>query len=129
MKYLLDTHIVLWVAENSPLLTDRIKAVILDKNTEKYVSIVSAWEIAIKLGTRKLSLDGGLPEFFRMIDDNGFFTLSLEREYLQLIPDLPDCHKDPFDRLIIATAIVEKMTLITADENMYRHDTASFLKE
>jgi len=64
-----------------------------------------------------------------MIDDNGFFTLSLEREYLQLIPDLPDCHKDPFDRLIIATAIVEKMTLITADENMYRHDTASFLKE
>ena len=89
MKYLLDTHVVLWVAENSLSLTDKVKTVILDKNTEKYVSIVSAWEVAIKLGTPKLHLAGGLPEFFRMIDDNGFFTLSLEREYLQLIPDLP----------------------------------------
>ena len=72
MKYLLDTHVVLWVAENSPLLTDKVKVVILDKNTEKYVSIVSAWEVAIKLGTHKLHLKGGLPDFFRMIDDNGF---------------------------------------------------------
>ncbi|MCL2270731.1 MAG: type II toxin-antitoxin system VapC family toxin [Treponema sp.] len=65
MKYLLDTHVVLWTAENSPLLPDRVKTIILDKDTEKYVSIVSAWEIAIKLGTHKLHLDGGLPEFFR----------------------------------------------------------------
>ena len=122
MKYLLDTHVVLWVAENSPSLTEKVKTVILDKNIEKYVSIVSVWEVAIKLGTHKLHIDGGLPEFLRMIDDNGFFTLSLEREYLQLIPDLPIYHKDPFDRLIIATAITENMTLITIDENFYRYD-------
>ena len=122
MKYLLDTHVVLWIAENSPLLTDKVKEIIIDKNTEKYVSLVSAWEIAIKLGTHKLDIDGGLFEFFRMIDNNGFFTLSIEREYLQLIPDLPNHHKDPFDRLIIATAITENMTLITIDENIYRYD-------
>ena len=121
MKYLLDTHVVLWVAQNSPLLTDKVKTIILDKHTEKYVSIASAWEVAIKLGTHKLSLKGGLPEFFRMIDKNGFFTLSIEREYLRLIPKLPDHHKDPFDRLIITTAIAEDMTLITADENLYKY--------
>ena len=56
MKYLLDTHTVLWVAENSPLLTDLAKAAILDAKAQKYVSIVSAWEVAIKLGTHKLHL-------------------------------------------------------------------------
>ena len=113
MKYLLDTHVILWTAENSPLLSKKAKAAILDEHAEKYVSIVSAWEAAIKLGTHKLQLDGGLPQFFRMIDDNGFLTLHVEREYLQLIPDLSNHHKDPFDRLLIATAIVEDMTIIT----------------
>jgi PIN domain nuclease of toxin-antitoxin system len=124
MKYLLDTHTVLWVAENSPLLTDLAKAAILDANTQKYVSIVSAWEVAIKLGNHKLHLAGGLQEFFRMIDDNGFFTLPLERKYLQLITDLPNYHKDPFDRLIAATAIIENMTLITIDEKIYQYDVS-----
>ena len=122
MKYLLDTHVVLWAAENSPLLTDKAKTAILDEHAEKYVSIVSAWEVAIKLGTKKLHLDGGLPEFFRMIDDNGFITLSVEREYLRLIPSLPDYHKDPFDRLLVATAIAEEMALITIDENIHKYE-------
>ena len=122
MKYLLDTHVVLWLAENSPLLSEKAKTVILDESTEKYVSIASVWEIAIKLGNRKLQLDGGLPEFFRMIDDNGFVTLPVERKYLQLIPDLSEHHKDPFDRLLIATAITEDMTLITIDENIQKYD-------
>ena len=121
MKYLLDTHVVLWIAENSPLLSDRVKEIILDENVEKFVSIASAWEVAIKLGTQKLYLDGGLQEFFRMIDENGFVTLSVEKEYLLLIPQLPDYHKDPFDRLLLATAITENMTLITVDENIQKY--------
>ena len=123
MKYLLDTHVVLWVAENSPFLSERAKDVILDKSTEIYVSVVSAWEVAIKLGTSKLRLDGGLSEFFRMIDDNGFITLPVERDYLLQLQNLPDFHKDPFDRLIVATAVIENMTLITADENIHRYST------
>ena len=122
MKYLLDTHVVLWLAENSPLLSEKVKTVILDESIEKYVSIASIWEVAIKLGNRKLQLDGGLPEFFRMIDDNGFFTLPIERKYLQLISNFPDYHKDPFDRLLMATAMTEDMTLITIDENIQKYD-------
>ncbi len=121
-KYLLDTHVVLWIAENSPKLSETAKNGVLDIHAEKYVSIASVWEVAIKLGTRKLRLDGGLPEFFRMIDENGFRMLSIEREYLRLIPSLPDYHKDPFDRLLIATAMTEDMTLLTADENIHRYD-------
>ncbi len=121
-KYLLDTHVVLWVAENSPKLSETVKNAVLDFRTKKYVSIVSIWEVAIKLGTQKLWLDGGLPEFFRMVDENGFQMLSIEREYLQLIPALPDHHKDPFDRLLIATAMTEGMTLLTEDENIHRYD-------
>jgi len=122
MKYLLDTHVVLWAAENSPLLSNKAKAVILDEDNEKYISIVSAWEIAIKLGTHKLQLDGGLTEFFRMIDDNGFITIPVEKKYLQLIPHLPEHHKDPFDRLLIATTAAEDMTLVTIDENIQKYN-------
>ena len=122
MKYLLDTHVVLWVAENSSNLSAKAKEVVLDVSATKYVSIVSAWEIAIKLGTKKLELIGGLPEFFRMIDDNGFFMLSVERDYLRQIPTLPDYHKDPFDRLLISTAIAEDLTLVTIDESIHKYD-------
>ena len=121
-KYLLDTHVVLWVAENSPKLSEKAKKAILDKNAEKYVSIVSAWEVAIKLGTKKLQLNGGLQEFYRMIDENGFFTISVERDYLLKLLALQDYHKDPFDRLIMATALFENMTLITVDENIHKYD-------
>ena len=119
MKYLLDTHVVLWMAENSPMLSEDAKRVILDVTAEKYVSLASAWEIAIKLGAGKLVLDGGANEFFKMIDANGFFTLSIEREYFQQLAYLPDIHKDPFDRLIIATAMVENATVVTADANIH----------
>ncbi|MCL2772890.1 MAG: type II toxin-antitoxin system VapC family toxin [Oscillospiraceae bacterium] len=122
IKYLLDTHVVLWVAENSPSLSEKAKSAILDTSAEKYVSIASAWEVAIKLGTTKLDFTGGLPEFYKMIDSNGFMTLPIERKYLINLQSLPNYHKDPFDRLIVSTAIAEDMTLITVDENIHRYD-------
>jgi PIN domain nuclease of toxin-antitoxin system len=122
MKYLLDTHVILWLATNSPLLSETVKRAILDNNNEKHVSIVSAWEVAIKLGTQKLQLDGGLAEFFRMIDVNGFLLLGIEREYLQYVQTLAFFHKDPFDRLLIATANVENLTLISIDDNIQKYD-------
>lgn len=122
MKYLLDTHVVLWFAENSPRLSNNAKNAILNETYDKYVSIVSAWEVAIKLGSEKLKIDGGLPEFYRMIDDNGFIMLSVEREYMNLLLKLPYYHKDPFDRLLIATSVFENFTIITADENISKYD-------
>lgn len=57
-----------------------------------------------------------------MIDENGFNALSVEREYLNVLADLKDNHKDPFDRLLIATAVTENLTIITADENINKYD-------
>ena len=122
MKYLLDTHTIFWAAENNPLLSEKAKEIILDDHSEKYISIVSAWEVAIKLGTQKLYIDGGLPEFFKIIDENGLIMLSVEREYLQLIPIFPGYHKDPFDHLIIATAISEGLIVVTGDKNIHRYN-------
>ena len=124
MKFLFDTHAILWAGENSPLLSERAKKAFLSQTAEKYLSIASAWEVAIKLGTQKLSLEGGLSEFFRMIDDNGLIMLGVEREYLDRLHELPLWHKDPFDRLIISTANTENLTLVTVDENIQKYDVS-----
>lgn len=122
MKFLFDTHVILWAAENSPLLSEKAKQAFLSKTAEKYISIASAWEVAIKLGTQKLSLEGGLTEFFRMVDENGLIILDIEREYLNCVRELPMWHKDPFDRLIISTAMTENLTLVSIDENIPKYD-------
>jgi len=123
-KLLLDTHVVLWIAENSSSFSDRARSALSDARVAKYVSIVSAWEVAIKTGTGKLNVAGGLTGYYRMIDNIGLFTLSVERHHLQQIPVLPRYHKDPFDRLLVSTAMAENMTLITADENIHKYDVS-----
>ena len=125
-KYILDTHIVLWMTSSPSKLTEKVKQILLS-DAIKCVSIASAWEIAIKLGKNKqgkvvLDLPGGLPEFYKMLDINEFLTLPVQRSYLLHLPTLPPFHKDPFDRLIISTAISEELTLITADEDMQKYD-------
>jgi PIN domain nuclease of toxin-antitoxin system len=125
MKYLLDTHIVLWANLTPAKLSDTVKSIILDPDAEKYVSIISAWEVALKMGTGKLCLDEGLPEYYRMIDENGFVQLGVEREYIDSLTGLPMLHRDPFDRLLVATALVENMTLVTIDDNIRKYDIPS----
>jgi PIN domain nuclease of toxin-antitoxin system len=122
MKYLLDTHMVLWIAEDSPRISEAVRSRLTDKTSEKYVSVASAWEVALKLGTGKLQVEGGLQKYFEIIDDYGFATLALEREYLQQMLKLPEHHKDPFDRLLVATAITENMVLVTADQNIQKYN-------
>jgi len=118
MKYLLDTHIVLWIAENSPKLTNAAKAAVIDETNEKYVSIASCWEVAIKLSLNKLLLTGGIAEFFRIINENGFHLLQVMEEHLFVLEALPFYHRDPFDRLLIATAMSEKMIILTDDSQI-----------
>jgi PIN domain nuclease of toxin-antitoxin system len=122
MKYLIDTHIVIWIIEDSPRLTETMRRALMDEDSKKYVSMASAWEVALKLGTGKIQLVGGLQAFFDILDKYGISTLPIEREYLEQIPNLPVHHKDPFDHLLIATAIAENMTLITADQNMQKYN-------
>jgi PIN domain nuclease of toxin-antitoxin system len=118
MKCLLDTHVVIWFAENSPRLSPNAARVILDTGNTICVSVASAWEVAIKCSIEKLRLDGGVSEFYRMIYNNGFTLLPIEKQHLEYLQSLPFLHRDPFDRLLTATAAVEGLTLITFDENI-----------
>ena len=126
MKLLLDTHLILWIAENSPKLKERHRKVLLDKENIKYASIASAWEIAIKLGRDDFQLAGGLGGFFQIVKNSCLPLLSIKEEYLYLLPNMPKHHKDPFDRLLIATAKTENMVLVTADENIQKYDVFWF---
>ncbi|MDR0564208.1 MAG: type II toxin-antitoxin system VapC family toxin [Azoarcus sp.] len=118
MRYLLDTHAALWFLAGDDRLSVTAKAVILDPSTEISISVASSWELAIKLGLRKLQFEGGIPAFFDMVDDNGFTLLPLTKAHLNGIAQLPLHHRNPFDRLLVATAFAESMSLVTADTAM-----------
>jgi len=119
MKNLLDTHTILWFL-NGERLTANVKEKMLSH--PNYISVVSLWEIAIKMNIGKYTFEGGFTTFLELIKDNGFEILPIKDNYLECLFDLPIIHRDPFDRLIVATAFVEGMTLITADENIQKYD-------
>ena len=115
---------MLWLAENSPKLSelsDTAKVTILNELNEKYVSIASCWEVAIKLSLGKLDLIGGTHEFFRIIEENGFGLLQVAECHLTALETLPFHHRDPFDRLLIATAIKEELVLLTDDSHLWHY--------
>ena len=118
MNYLLDTHTVLWHAENSVKLSENARNALSDTEGHWFVSTASAWEVAIKVSLGKMKFDGGVSEFFRMIEENGFIVLPVRRKHVELVETLPFHHRDPFDRMLVATAIFEKMRIVTADANV-----------
>jgi len=119
MKYLLDTHTVLWFL-NGECLPENTRVSI--QSGENYVSVVSLWEVAIKMNLGKYKFEGGFQELCKAIKNNGFNVLPIKDEYMMKLFDLPFIHRDPFDRLIIATAIVEDMILITVDEDIQKYN-------
>ena len=123
MRCLLDTHTAFWEFTDSPELSDKVKSVIDDSNNEIYVSIVSAWEIAIKrsLDREETSLCS-TAEFFSEVAASGFILLSLEPHHVHLVESLPYHHRDPFDRLLICTAIADNMVFLSADENVPKYN-------
>ena len=122
MKILLDTHIVLWVATNSNKLTPKIRELISDRRNFKYVSIASVWEVAIKLGKEGFVVKDGVDGIFKIAWQNDFRITPIHAQHLRIVPELPRHHGDPFDRLLIATAKAEGMTIVTADENIHKYN-------
>ena len=118
MNYLLDTHLILWLAENSTKLSDIAKAIILNETNKLHVSVASCWEVSIKLSLGKLDIVGGTNEFFRILESNGFSILDITEEQLCVLESLPYHHRDPFDRLLVATAIADDLTLLTDDKQL-----------
>ena len=123
MRCLLDTHTAFWYFEGSPELSATAQSAIEDSHNDIFVSIVSAWEIAIKRSLdRKKTTLCSVAEFFDEIAASGFELLTLEPRHLRLVEMLPYHHRDPFDRLLISTATVENMTFLSADENIPKYD-------
>jgi len=119
MKLLLDTHIVLWFLNDAQKLSNTALNSILDTVNEKYVSIASAWELAVKISLGKLSIEGGTEAFFKAIDENGFELLPIKKEHLKKLESMPFIHRDPFDRILIASASAEGINLVSADKSIH----------
>ncbi|WP_043647222.1 type II toxin-antitoxin system VapC family toxin [Caenispirillum salinarum] len=115
MKYLLDTHILLWAAGEPECLSSEASAFIADEANELYFSAASLWEIAIKagLGREDFQVDAGV--FRRAALENGYVELPVEGRHAVAVQTLPNVHKDPFDRMLVAQAQVEGIILLTAD--------------
>ena len=124
MRYLLDTHVIIWLAENSNNLPLNIKEIVAQSDNEIYISSVSLWEIAIKMNLGKLDLNFALDELLIAVKNNDFCVFQIEDEYLQNLSKLPFLHKDPFDRLLIATALAEDLTIITIDKNIQKYEVS-----
>jgi len=121
MRYLLDTHAVVWYVRKVPNLPSKVEEIIDDESNRRYISSTSLWEIAIKVNLDKLQLNSTFDEFLGVIRSSKFEILQIRDEYLKRLSVLPFIHKDPFDRLLISTALVENLTIITADENVRKY--------
>jgi PIN domain nuclease of toxin-antitoxin system len=116
MKYLLDTNALLWAMEKNPTLTKKASSAIADSNNDIYVSIVSLWEIAIKLSIGKLDLTQTLDDIIEEMTVQDYKILPISVEAVRLVRMLPYHHRDPFDRAIIAQGLTDNLQIITSDE-------------
>lgn len=121
MKLLLDTHILLWTAADSPRLSKSARDLISNPVNEPVFSVVSLWEIAIKgrLGRDDFRADPRLLR--RSLIENGFQELPVTGDHAVAVDGLPDIHKDSFDRILIAQSMTEGMLLVTADTIVARY--------
>jgi PIN domain nuclease of toxin-antitoxin system len=130
MSYLVDTHILLWSFLETNKLSEKIKLILLDENNVIYYSQISLWEISIKYGLGKMSLNGGTPDDFFDELNNSYYFCKV-RNNVDLITNykLSAYHKDPFDRFLIWEAIRNDFILISVDKNMelYKKDGLKIL--
>lgn len=115
MKLLLDTHLLLWAAGSPDQLSAVARPLLEDPANELLFSAASLWEIAIKRGLRRSDFQVDARVLRRGLLDNGYQELAITAEHAVSIDSLPPIHKDPFDRILIAQATVEGITLLTAD--------------
>ena len=121
MNYLVDTCAFIWYVLNDKNLSQRVENIILGSDNV-YISYATLWEIAVKQTTGKLkAITMSAYEIAELCRDNGMIILPLKLSYLERIKQLPLIHKDPFDRIIMATAIEEGYTLMTNDSEIIKY--------
>jgi PIN domain nuclease of toxin-antitoxin system len=115
VKFLLDTRLLLWAAERLELLPDAARTLMDDGSNELLFSAASLWEVAIKQGLGQADFEVEPRALRRGLLDGGYGELAVTSAHAVAIASLPPIHKDPFDRLLIAQAMVEGITLLTSD--------------
>jgi len=118
MNLLLDTHVLLWAVDEPGKLSDGVRRAFADPATRPFVSLVSVWGIRVKQAVGKLRLGFDPVAAMRVLEAE---LLGIEPLHVERLRDLPLHHTGPFDRLLVAQALAEPMTLVTADRNLWRH--------
>jgi PIN domain nuclease of toxin-antitoxin system len=130
MRYLLDTHILIWLLTDNPKLDTHVKAILLDESNEFFFSMESVREMILKNKTGKLTLPADIDTLlFELQDEYGIQLLTVKPTHLKQLYSLatPDAHKDPFDHLLISQAIAENLTMISADRNFPHYQPQELL--
>ncbi|MFX1767805.1 type II toxin-antitoxin system VapC family toxin [Paraburkholderia sp. A1RI-2L] len=121
MKLLLDTHLLLWAAAGAAELSAGARALIGDPDHTPQFSVASLWEIAIKRAMNRADFQVEPRVLRRNLLDNGYEELPVLSTHVMALEGLPPIHRDPFDRLLVAQAIAEGVTLLTHDESVARY--------
>ncbi|MGL6341425.1 MAG: type II toxin-antitoxin system VapC family toxin [Waterburya sp.] len=119
MKFLLDTHSLLWTVFEPDQLSKEAQEIIVDHNNIICVSLISLWEISIKQNIGRLDIP---KEFFEVVMEGGFEILTLTMDQIKKYRTLPLHHRDPFDRMLIIQARQQKLILITRDSEISKYD-------
>ncbi|MDR1183901.1 MAG: type II toxin-antitoxin system VapC family toxin [Coriobacteriales bacterium] len=120
-RFLLDTHAILWFIEDNEKLSVPAKQAI-ETEDKVFFSVASLWEIALKKNKGKLNIRRSMLSLSQYLASLGIDVFEVSPVYLDNLQMLPDIHSDPFDRLLIATALSEDCVLITRDENIHKYD-------
>ena len=123
MRYLLDTHTLIWLFSNNPQLSNQARSIITDESNELFVSIASIWEMTIKSSLGKLNLTIPLSDLIaQKLIPSDIQLLPIQLEHLAVLQILPFHHRDPFDRILIAQAISDRLTLLSTDAAFKSYD-------
>ncbi|EQD51196.1 PilT domain-containing protein [mine drainage metagenome] len=115
MNLLLDTHVALWAITDSPKLSQKARDLIKSPKATVWVSVASVWEIAIKHSLARGDMPVSGRDALGYFQDSGYRFLPIEAEHALAVEELPTHHQDPFDRILVAQALVEPMRLMTHD--------------
>jgi PIN domain nuclease of toxin-antitoxin system len=126
MNLLIDTHTLIWFGENDQQLSLKARYAIESPENTKFFSVVSFWEIAIKVNLGKLSLLKPLEQIIREIEASEALILGISPAQILLLEQMPLHHRDPFDRMLIAQATAEGLTIVTRDPHFLNYGVPLF---
>jgi len=122
MRFLIDTHILLWYLEGDKALSAERRELIEDLSNEVFISIASLWEMAIKVSLNKLTYSYLLNEIINNLESHNIYILPISPEHAVEVSTLPFHHRDPFDRMIVAQSRIEDLPVVTNDKAFFAYD-------